>query len=766
MHEEFSKDFVEISLKDNIKFLIYIESKKSDNSLVELTADLVSENSEESIQLMEGYSYNYELPEDYEIKSDSKIVIPHVRQNNRGRITPGIYVGRLEIKVLYNKFYFDTIGLEVRSRKADYRTEYRKMLEDITTECTELLMIHSSPVTQRFTVDHNTDSKTIYQRFAFVKSIVDSNEFRNAIHRVISMPVTTWSYRTEQRDIRRVGRISGSSLRQIASGSNRLNLPVNHPLRRTVGLETVPTRLTTTVKIDTVDTPENRFVKHAVSEFKQFCSMVVTVIEKSNKRPSVYYEALGLEETLGEYLNHSVFKEISNPTSLPLNSPVLQRKEGYREILRVWLMFDLAAKLTWKALDEDSYHVGKRDVATLYEYWLFFKLLNLVKNIFKIESNESDKLISLTKTGLDIQLKSGNHVAFEGLYEHKNRSLKVKYSYNRTFNSSEYPLSGSWTQQMRPDYTLSFWPSEFEEDEAEEQELIVHIHFDAKYKVEGLKYLTNTGYDSKDDIDEKKLEKEGRYKRGDLLKMHAYKDAIRRTAGAYVLYPGSKTYKRKGFHEIIPGLGAFPVSPSNNGEGLDSVKSFILSVLDHLCNRASRREELTYHMYKLNDKNQRADIRLFEKIPEKYNGKRTEPVTQSSVLVGYYKDKNHLNWIIDNKKYNIRMSKNGGLLKYSQSELEADYLLLHTKDEPLTGQLWKIISKYPELKSRNDLTKLKYPSEPSCEYYFIYELEPIQNSIFNHMKWDIRQLNSCIIGYQPVRPYSIRLEDFIKFRTS
>ena len=28
------------------------------------------------------------------------------------------------------------------------------------------------------------------------------------------------------------------------------------------------------------------------------------------------------------------------------------------------------------------------------------------------------------------------------------------------------------------------------------------------------------------------------YKRGDLLKMHTYNDAIRRTVGSYVLYPG------------------------------------------------------------------------------------------------------------------------------------------------------------------------------------------------------------------------------------
>ena len=36
------------------------------------------------------------------------------------------------------------------------------------------------------------------------------------------------------------------------------------------------------------------------------------------------------------------------------------------------------------------------------------------------------------------------------------------------------------------------------------------------------------------------------YKRGDLLKMHTYNDAIRRTVGSYVLYPGDFDSKEKG----------------------------------------------------------------------------------------------------------------------------------------------------------------------------------------------------------------------------
>ena len=83
--------------------------------------------------------------------------------------------------------------------------------------------------------------------------------------------------------------------------------------------------------------------------------------------------------------------------------------------------------------------------------------------------------------------------------------------------------------------------------------------------------------------------------------MHAYKDAIRRTGGAYVLYPGHETTDRKGFHEIIPGLGAFPVRPSKHDSGMVELKAFVLEVVNHFINRASQREKIafkTFDIYK------------------------------------------------------------------------------------------------------------------------------------------------------------------------
>src|SRR5690606_5024798 len=113
---------------------------------------------------------------------------------------------------------------------------------------------------------------------------------------------------------------------------------------KSFGIETLPERITSIRKTDSVDTPENRFVKHALETFLKFCTDINSAAIKSGHKKLLNESNLLIHE-LESQLHHTIFKDISRPTTLKLNSPVLQRKEGYREVLKVWLMFDLAAKL-------------------------------------------------------------------------------------------------------------------------------------------------------------------------------------------------------------------------------------------------------------------------------------------------------------------------------------------------------------------------------------------------------------------------------------
>ena len=142
------------------------------------------ENGEAQFQIKEGCSYEYKLTTGYTLIESEIVSLSKVNRSS-GRITPNVYVGTLAIDILDStKTKCGQVELEVQSVKASYREDYRYMLEAITEKCTDLLLLHSSQVSQKLTVDFNADSRTLYQQFAFVKSILDSDEFSDAIHKL------------------------------------------------------------------------------------------------------------------------------------------------------------------------------------------------------------------------------------------------------------------------------------------------------------------------------------------------------------------------------------------------------------------------------------------------------------------------------------------------------------------------------------------------------------------------------------------------------
>ena len=733
----------------------YLEIYPENNAkLYQITEDEANENGESIFQILEGNCYEYAFNNNnYRLRCDG-IVIPSKRAQSQGRIVPNIYVGTLTLFVSDStkdgKEF--SITLEVLATKFDtnydksYRENYRFMLKDITDKCTELLMQINSPVEQNFETDFSRDNKTIYQRFSFINAIIQNKDFEEAVLKIIASPKTNWDIEEEVVDIRRIKRFNNAATKQITSGSNRLPLKASHPLY-TSGIHSIPNKINSYRKIEHTDTPENRFIKHALEVFLRFaedCSQYFK--EKGYSRPSI--EASNLVTKLDGYLSQSFFKDISRPTSLKLNSPVLQRKSGYREILSIWLQFDLASKLIWKGGD-DVYKAGKRDIATLYEYWLFFTLYDLFKTKFKIKDIEHEEqpynhLIEPTKDGLNVMVKQGKHTALYGDFITKNRALKVKFSYNRSFKggtkyTDEQAGAGSYTTTLRPDYTLSIWPAILEENDAEKQELIVHIHFDAKYKVTHFQIQTS---DDNDLIEqEENNERRGIYKNADLLKMHAYKDAIRRSGGAYVLYPGTKKEEKRGFHEIIPGLGAFSINPTNHNNDISELSKFIDLVIDHLLDRASQRENISHKAHQIYKIDKEDNIILHEPIPEYLNGEKLIP-DDTFVIVGYATSKERFNWYENNKKYIFRMDEELGSLELNNEVVNAKYLLLRRSGETNASDLYEIKSKGPKVFSTIHLDKLKYPpSKKPKDYYLAIEIEKVSAPEFYNVSWNFKELD-------------------------
>jgi len=772
----------------HIKNGLTLEIKGEPNTYSVISDEEVIQYGEAKYQLSEGCSYEFQFSESsFNFKEKSKrnaIIIPSRFGKYKGLINPNIFVGTHTLEI---ENCPQLLPIEVRSVKAGYRSDYRFMLESITERCTDLIMQIDAPINQHFETDFNKNPETLYQRFSFVKCLIDSQEFEEAIQRIVSNPATKWQEEHEEKDIRSISRFNQKNIKQIATKSNRTAINSNQYLNKHYGLTSVPQQVESKRKVESINTAENRFIKHALEEFLFFCENCETKFEKYSTAKT---ESGQLAIKISSLLNQAFFKEISRPTSLKLNSPVLQRKSGYREVLNAWLKFDLAAKLIWHGGD-NVYDAGKKDIATLYEYWLFFTLLDLLKEIFHIEPKSLTQLIKFDKDQLSLNLKQGSEIPIEGVYKSPFRNLNIRFSYNRAFGGRKnYPTPGSYTTTLRPDYTLTIWPAEIKDaKEAELKELITHIHFDAKYKVNNFYDLISASKndelteDENEDLlkDEQEEIKKGTFKNQDLLKMHAYKDAIRRTSGAYVLYPGEGEDKPfRGFHELIPGLGAFVIKPNKDDRDKVNLKKFIEKVVQNFIDRASQREHIALKVYDIH-KTEKKDFLddgttpniLMEPMPEYLDTTRNEKLIpdETFVLVGYCKNPLNIDWYKKEGKYNFRMDDDKGSLSLENSVVNARYLLLREAGKETANKIFKILSKGPKVFEGNTLVNLGYKTKDKKDYYLVIDIESFESIDFDQASFNFKDLEkfkeikSKYDRYRaPGIPFAITLTELMKVK--
>lgn len=767
-----TKDHLEIPILGNfgeIRLCIY---PSSNNAMLFEEEDAV-DYGESRWQLQEGCTYEYELVSDnghtYQFMDEDEIVrFSHSpRHPNAGTLKTGIYVGALSLPIRDTELDCEVakVEIEIKSVKAEYRTDYRKMLEDITAYYTDLVLMQGSPVTQKLEIDNETPQQTLYQRYAFVRSIVESTAFQEAIHKIIANPVRKWEETIVERNVSNVKRLSRKNMHQIATARDRIPVYKGEELGLPHGLNSIPRTLTVAYKRDTLDNQENQFVKFVLRSFSSFCS---ELRGKKNANDRLKAEIDKTMDVLNGHLSMLFFKQVSMPSQLNLNSPVLQRKEGYREILQAWLMFDLAAKLSWKGGD-NVYEAGKRNVAVLYEYWVFFKLMEVIGRVFKIDPVSVNRLVKTDSDRINLEIQQGKMTVIEGLYDAGSRKFNVRFYYNRTFahtrEDNEISMSGSWTMNMRPDYTLSIWPGEICMEQAEREDLIVHIHFDAKYRVNKIDLGENDAKSeeeiSDDLLNEKKEQEEGIYKRADLLKMHAYKDAIRRTSGAYILYPGTVERRLKGFHEIIPGLGAFCLTPLNYDEELLSLQVFLLKIVEHMLDRTSQRERMSYYVNNVYNTPSKS---VREEMPEPAGDNRGFLPDETWVVLGYVKNDKHLEWIRKNGLYNFRTGTQKGSIRLSQNLVSSRYLLLHAHGKSI--QFVRLSDEGPRVFRRSDLLKMGYPPSEDEEkkkddIYIVYRLDPDNTeSEWQQYHWKISEVTENKGNLSAV-PEPVRLSDLM-----
>jgi hypothetical protein len=366
---------------------------------------------------------------------------------------------------------------------------------------------------------------------------------------------------------------------------------------------------------------------------------------------------------------------------------------------------EFAARLSWQSSPED-YGAGQRDVATLYEYWAFIQLSQVVAELVG-QTFDMSPLVRSRPDGLTVGIRTGIETVLSGVVERFDRRMKVELCFNRTYRIGGARVA-SWTRPMRPDYSLLISPADGESATFES----IVLHFDAKYRVDFVREIFGADDgDNANGLHEPANLERGGALRSDLLKMHAYRDAIHRTAGAYVLYPGGDSEESarqyQEYHELLPGLGAFVLRPTETGSasGVQALSRFISDVLDHIATRLTKHERGRYWLedaYGQSQQGRRASV--------------LAPSPDTNVLLGYAKSREHWNWIRERKAYNVRTEGRRGGVHSGAELLQSQLLLLYCPaiDEVA---LARIISDAEKV-SMTGMAAMGYP-EPQGSYWCV-----------------------------------------------
>lgn len=107
--------------------------------------------------------------------------------------------------------------------------------------------------------------------------------------------------------------------------------------------------------------------------------------------------------------------------------------------------------------------------------------------------------------------------------------------------------------------------------------------------------------------------------------------------------------------------------------------------------------------------------------------------TNDYVIIGYYRDAEQLNWILNKKLYNVRSGKDKGSLSLSSSVCAARFMLLYGK---LGTYKFKIHPNSVRVWDKDDMQKSGYPN-PRHDFYLVFFIdELLKNGDFATMEFD------------------------------
>jgi predicted component of viral defense system (DUF524 family) len=413
------------------------------------------------------------------------------------------------------------IELDVESKKLTAE-EFWRLLDEVADYVFRLPFSHRGAGSS-FELLHKADPSVCYHAFVYTSNLLRSNQLQAAIMQIVVAAHGAFAKRRQYVRVEHARRVDSMTVRDICSnpryfeplalGSHLSKNALSMRLKGKYLAGHFPGSILSSEMICIVDNPENQFVRYVLESVVLAVELVKASVGFTSE---LHREASWIQEQVRKLLSYDLFRQVSMPRQINLASQVLQRRAGYREMLRFHSEMNLPPMPTWS---RDLQRILElKDAATLYEYWVFVQICKIVEQVL----NASIVKTSLVEHNpLEVALASGIRIEFPG---------NVEMGYNIQLQG----YSGS----LRPDVILTtpngMWV------------------FDAKFRLD-----RNGAHDSA--------------KTDDVHKMHTYRDALVGCRGAYVVYPGDEVVmysvdRREGAASIVArdGVGVIPARTSTD----------------------------------------------------------------------------------------------------------------------------------------------------------------------------------------------------------
>ena len=432
------------------------------------------------------------------------------------------------------------VTLEIFPTKLDYKKDYQKLLEEVNDEIYNLAY-HFIRKTYLGATTKLDGAPSMAEFYRLISKHFD--QFLQAIKRIEQQP-----HHLLQNEYVKA---RGDQLRKLDSrGRNYLRKRPTlfvevekgvHVQNRTV----MPTEGLRIKKELTYDTLENRLIKfmigRLVDKLSDLLDRIVNQRRWGNEEPdSDLIDKIGHMIKQLESKQKSPFWRGIGRLDRSVYSLVLQMAPGYRDAYQIFLTVSKGLTLQGK-----FYQMSVKDVATLYEYWTFLKLGQILSKKYDLLGQD---IVKVNREGLFVNLEA-NKTA-KRVFQHPVTKEKIVLTYQKY--EGNLP-----TLPQKPDTMLSI--------EKKGRDYSYHYIFDAKYRID---YAGKGGY------------YQSRYQtpgpmEDDINTMHRYRDSIvtvnhgpyERTAfGAYVLFPwqDEDIYQEHHFYKSINevNIGALPFLPN------------------------------------------------------------------------------------------------------------------------------------------------------------------------------------------------------------